>query len=130
MCFRVFLTYLFCDKTDVPENERKRKMTAKKNNKKEKNNNMFTIYMQEYLNMQTAPGLEKKLATMPDNTKCLVFDFTNLKYITPSGMRAVLSAQKEMNKKAGKTKIVHVGKEIMDIFEVTGFASLMNIECS
>ena len=45
---------------------------------------------------------------------------------TERGQRALLAAQKEMNKR-GAMKIAHVGETIMEIFEVTGFSEILTI---
>ena len=42
------------------------------------------------------------------------------------GLRVLLAAQKEMNKR-GTMKIAHVGETIMEIFEVTGFSDILTI---
>ena len=42
-------------------------------------------------------------------------------------LRVLLSAQKTMNKN-GSMVVTHVKPEIMDIFDVTGFVDIMNIE--
>ena len=59
--------------------------------------------------------------------KNLIFDFANLKYIASAGLRALLIAQKRMNKQGGMT-IRHVDEAVMEVLEMTGFADLMNIE--
>ncbi|MBQ6975498.1 MAG: STAS domain-containing protein, partial [Selenomonadaceae bacterium] len=59
--------------------------------------------------------------------KELIFDFTNLKYIASAGLRVLLTAQKRMNKQ-GKMKIRNVEDGVMEVFEMTGFADLMDIE--
>ena len=63
--------------------------------------------------------------------KCIpisvTFDLENLAYISSAGLRVLLSAQKIMNKQ-GKMTIKNVCPEIMDIFDVTGFVDILNIE--
>ncbi len=50
-----------------------------------------------------------------------------LEYVSSAGLRVLLSTQKIMNKQ-GSMKVTHVSPEIMDIFEVTGFADILTIE--
>ena len=57
----------------------------------------------------------------------LVFDFSKLDYVSSAGLRVLLSAQKVMNRQGSMT-VCHVKPEIMEIFEVTGFVDLLNIE--
>ena len=57
----------------------------------------------------------------------LVLDFEELEYVSSAGLRVILKAQKLMNA-VGKMKIVHVNESIMEIFEITGFDSILSIE--
>ena len=61
------------------------------------------------------------------NVTDLVFDLANLTYISSAGLRVLLSAQKAMNKK-GTMVLRNVKPEIMEIFEITGFSSILTIE--
>ena len=57
----------------------------------------------------------------------LVFDFTNLEYISSAGLRVLLSAHKTMMPKGGM-KVTHVNEIVQEVFEVTGFCDILNIE--
>ena len=54
-------------------------------------------------------------------------DASQLEYISSAGLRVLLAAQKVMNRQ-GDMKIVNVKPEIMEIFDVTGFVDILNIE--
>ena len=51
----------------------------------------------------------------------------NLVYVSSAGLRVLLSAQKTMNKQ-GNMIIRNANEEVMEIFEVTGFIDILNIE--
>ena len=57
----------------------------------------------------------------------LILDMDKLDYISSAGLRVLLSAQKEMNKK-GSMLVKNVNENIMEIFDVTGFVDILNIE--
>lgn len=57
----------------------------------------------------------------------LVLDFKNLDYISSAGLRLLLSLQKTMNKQGSMT-IKNVNETVQEIFEVTGFSEILNIE--
>ncbi len=79
------------------------------------------------LDTTTAPELEKELKeSLPGLTE-LVLDFDKLEYISSTGLRVLLAAQKVMNEQ-GAMKLVHVNETIMEIFEVTGFSEILTIE--
>lgn len=79
------------------------------------------------LDTVTAPELEKEIKSSLDGVTSLVFDFGKLEYISSAGLRVLLSAQKIMNKQ-GEMKITNVDEPIMEIFDVTGFSDILNIE--
>ena len=67
--------------------------------------------------------MEKELK----DTQELVFDLTDLEYISSAGLRVLLKVQKYMNKK-GDFKLIHVSEVIEEIFEITGFSDILTIE--
>ena len=72
----------------------------------------------------TAPVLEK---TIGENVNCdqnLVLDLNGLEYISSAGLRVLLSAQKRMQT-CGSMKLRNVCEEVMDVFEMTGFADIL-----
>ena len=87
----------------------------------------LTINLTGRLDASNAQNLTDELNKSLDGVKDLIFDFTNLKYIASAGLRALLMAQKRMNKQ-GSMVIRHVNDNVMEVLEMTGFADLMNIE--
>ena len=87
----------------------------------------LTIKLSGRLDASNAQELTNELNTAIKDVKELIFDFTNLKYIASAGLRVLLTAQKRMNKQ-GKMKIRNVEDGVMEVFEMTGFADLMDIE--
>ncbi|MBO4676314.1 MAG: STAS domain-containing protein [Oscillospiraceae bacterium] len=79
------------------------------------------------LDTVTSPSLEAELKDALDGVSELTMDFKKLEYISSAGLRVLLAAQKEMNKR-GSMKLTHVGETIMEIFEVTGFTDILTIE--
>ena len=79
------------------------------------------------LDTTTAPRLEKTFNDIINDVKVLVLDFKGLEYISSAGLRVLLSAQKKMQKN-GSMKLINVSEEIMDVFEITGFADILTIE--
>ena len=94
---------------------------------KTKNGGDLSIALKGRLDTTTAPQLENELRTALDGVTELVFDLKDLAYISSAGLRVLLSAQKTMNRQ-GNMMIRNVSPEIMDIFEVTGFVDILNIE--
>lgn len=79
------------------------------------------------LDTTTAPELEAQLRVLLPDTSALVLDFAALGYISSAGLRVLLVAQKEMNKKKGQLSLVHVNSDVMEVLEMTGFSDILTI---
>lgn len=79
------------------------------------------------LDTTTAPEFEADLKASLDNVAHLVLDFSCLEYISSSGLRVLLAAQKVMSRQGDMT-ILHVNDSIMEVFEITGFSDLLTIQ--
>ena len=79
------------------------------------------------LDTTTAPALDKTIGNDIEGTKKLVLDFKSLEYISSAGLRVLLGAQKKMQK-IGSMKVTNVCEEVMEVFEMTGFADILTIE--
>ena len=79
------------------------------------------------LDTTTAPALDKTINEDIAGTKNLVLDVKELEYISSAGLRVLLGAQKKMQK-IGSMKVTNVREEVMEVFEMTGFADILVIE--
>ena len=75
----------------------------------------------------TAPALDKTINEDIGDTKNLVLDVKGMEYISSAGLRVLLSAQKKMQK-IGSMKVKGVCEDVMEVFEMTGFADILVIE--
>ena len=94
---------------------------------KKQNGDSLTIALEGRLDTITAPQLESELRPVMDSIKDLVFDLTDLVYISSAGLRVLLASQKTMNKQ-GSMCICNVSPDVMEVFELTGFVDILNIE--
>ena len=79
------------------------------------------------LDTTTAPALDKTISDDIGDTKNLVLNLKRLEYISSAGLRVLLGAQKKMQK-IGSMKVTNVCEEVMEVFEMTGFADILTIE--
>ena len=91
------------------------------------NGNEMELVLSGRLDTITAPQLEAELKKNIDGITSLLFDFSDLEYLSSAGLRVLLAAQKIMNKQ-GSMVIKNVNDTIMEIFEVTGFADILTIK--
>ncbi|MBR3493554.1 MAG: STAS domain-containing protein [Bacteroidales bacterium] len=89
--------------------------------------NKLTIALEGRLDTMTAPELDQELRSSLEGIQELVVDMAQLEYVSSAGLRVLLSAQKVMNKQ-GEMVVRNVSEQIMEVFEVTGFTDILNIQ--
>ena len=94
---------------------------------KEANGTSLTISLDGRLDTTPAPQLEAEITGGLNGVTNLIIDMEKLVYVSSAGLRVLLKAQKTMNKQ-GTMTVKIVSSEIKEIFEVTGFDELLNIE--
>jgi anti-sigma B factor antagonist len=75
----------------------------------------------------TAPELAAALRDPADDFNSLVMDFSKLDYISSAGLRVLLAEGKAMEQKGGMV-IRHANEGVLEVFEMTGFSNILNIE--
>ena len=94
---------------------------------KKQNGTTLEIALEGRLDTMTAPELEAELNQSLGSVDSLTLDFSKLEYISSAGLRVLLSAHKVMSAKGGM-KVTNVNEIVQEVFEVTGFADILNIE--
>ena len=92
-----------------------------------KNAKETTIEIVGRLDTITAPVLENTINENMEDMDSLVLDLKGLEYISSAGLRVLLGAQKKMQK-IGSMKLTGVCEAVMEVFEMTGFADILDIE--
>lgn len=87
----------------------------------------LTLYIEGRLDTNSAGQLEEEIFSSLDGISKLTLDLEKLDYISSSGLRVLLRAQKEMERR-GSMELAHVGSAIMDILDVTGFSDILTIK--
>lgn len=85
------------------------------------------LYLEGKIDSSNADNFENELmdeSTMFD-TMDVAFDAEHLQYISSAGLRVLLKARK-LSK--NKIKVLNVSDEVFDIFDVTGFSDMFDIE--
>lgn len=97
------------------------------NIKKNVNGSVLSVELEGRLDTTTSPKLEEELRSSISEITSLVIDFEKLEYISSAGLRVLLAMQKIMNKQ-GEMLLKNVNETVMEVFEVTGFVDILNIQ--
>ena len=72
--------------------------------------------------------LEESIKGAAGRTENLILDLEDLEYISSAGLRVFIIIQKQIDRDGHSMLIKHVCDDVMEIFKVTGFVKLLNIE--
>ena len=78
------------------------------------------------IDTNTAPELDKVMREAIKEADSIVLDLKGTVYLSSAVLRVILRAHKSMTAKGG-LRIINADKNVMEIFEVTGFADILNI---
>lgn len=87
--------------------------------------NSITIRLTGRIDSNNAPEWEKTIMSRLEEGKDIVFDASELAYISSAGLRVLMKARKQVK---GELSICQVSPEVYDIFDMTGFTELMHVE--
>jgi len=95
----------------------------------EENQGGINIYkINGHLDSNTSQGFEDKLIQAIDGgSKNMIIDFKNLDYISSAGLRVILKATKALKREDGKIMLCDMQDYVKEVFEISGFDSLMPI---
>lgn len=96
------------------------------NVKTEWENDVLTVFLEGKLDTGTAPQAEKDLEKDVAAARELVLDLKDLRYLSSAGLRMILRLNKTMKDKGGMT-VLNVNEGIMEIFDMTGFTSILQL---
>ena len=91
------------------------------------NGSVMEVTVDGRIDLSTAPELEEALNGKLNDISELIFDFSNVEYISSAGLRVILAAHKQL-KFRGTTKVIHANDIVRSVFEVTGFTSIITVE--
>ena len=94
---------------------------------KVKDGSQMTVYISGRVDTITAPELEAQIDPDLGDLSLLTLDFTDVSYISSAGLRILLTLQKKLIPH-GSMKIVHANDAVYEIFNVTGFTGILDIE--
>lgn len=97
--------------------------------------NILTYVIKGRLDTQSSSDFQQNLDEGFDEGKFnLIFDCSELEYLSSAGLRVMLYAKKRVDerednndKPKGFLKLINVNDEILEIFEMTGFTEMLDI---
>ena len=79
------------------------------------------------IDSNTAPEFEKAVFDAVTDTSNVIADLEKLEFMSSAGLRVFLALQKLVSKN-GSLKVRNVSDNIIEVFEITGFIDILDIE--
>ncbi len=76
----------------------------------------------------TSPQLQQQILTAFQKSRNIILDLEAVPYMSSTGLRALLLGQKTAASKGGTMKVIHVQPAVMQVFQMSGFDSILSIE--
>ena len=86
------------------------------------------LVLEGRLDTLTAPEAEEVFNQMAERFKKIVLNMAGMEYVSSAGLRTLKRLHMAMKKKNGSLVLTNVRKMVMEVFEMTGFAGLLNFE--
>ena len=95
---------------------------------KRQEGNRLIVALSGRLDTTTVGEFAKAMEGALDGIEALEFDMTGLSYISSAGLRELFRCKKAMDGVRGSMVVRECNEDLMEIFEITGFIDLMEIE--
>ena len=89
------------------------------------------VMLQGKLDTNTTPSAEAEINALLDGGAAnILINFEELSYISSSGLRLLLATAKRMKAAGGDLKVCSLNEMANEVFEVSGFSSILNVFAS
>jgi anti-anti-sigma factor len=83
------------------------------------------------LDTNTAPDAENEINALIDaGTQKILINFEKLDYISSAGLRILLATAKKLKPTGGDMKICCLNSTVQEVFDISGFATILSVASS
>lgn len=91
-------------------------------------NGVTILALDGRLDTNTVALVDRAFAdALGDGSKNFVWDFSRLGYVSSAGLRSVLQALKQVGARGGKFAVCSLSRNVLEVFDISGFKSLITI---
>ena len=93
-----------------------------------KENDILTVYADGRIDTVTSAQFESEVKPSLDGASKVIIDLEKLNYISSAGLRVLLGIQKVVSENGGELIIRKPQDTVLEVFDVTGFSEMLEIE--
>ena len=93
----------------------------------EKTGTTLKVRPEDRLDSVETPELTREIQPYLADTDQIVMDFSNVDYVSSSGLRLLMWLGQEMEDRGGEVQITNANEDILKIFELVGFMEIVHV---
>ncbi len=94
----------------------------------EEKGEIIVVRLEGRLDAASSPQLEKKLASIIESGYFkVILNFSNIEYLSSSGMRLMLAISKKLKSLEGKLVACQMNDEVLEVIKMAGFQQVIEI---
>lgn len=90
-------------------------------------NDIHIVAITGSLDSTTSPEAQKSLDAVVAGAKKVLLDFSGLDYISSAGLRVLLGAAKQLRGSGGTLGMFGLNQSVKEVFEISGFSTILSI---
>ena len=95
---------------------------------KKQEQNVTVVSVKGRMDAVSSPEFEKEMAVLiAEGNNALILDLVALDYISSAGLRSILTITKKLKEKDGKLLVARLKGMVKEVFEISGFHSIIPI---
>ena len=93
----------------------------------EVNGTEVVIYVGGRMDIASSPQLSEEIDKVIGSADKIILDIGKVEYVCSAGLRVFLATDKKMIDKGGELNMRNIPKQVMSVFEMTGFSDALTI---
>jgi anti-anti-sigma factor len=90
-------------------------------------NDIHIVAIAGSMDSTTSPEAQKALDQVLAGARKVVLDFSQLDYISSAGLRVLLGAAKKLRASGGTLKMFGLNQSVKEVFEISGFSTILAV---
>ena len=93
----------------------------------EKQGNTLTVRPKGRLDTVSSPVLDREVQPYVADVQEIIFDFTDVDYISSGGLRVLLGLEQNLEQRGGEVRVIHANSSVLKILDLVGFSEVVTV---
>ena len=93
----------------------------------EKQGTVLNVRPEGRIDAVRTPLLDRELQPHLDGVQQIVMDFSDVEYISSSGLRLILWLEQKVEERGGEVQLIHANEAVMKIIKLSGFMNVVRV---